>query len=252
MAQPSAHTTPAQAVDLLVRTLDRHSRLSSTDERAIRALHPRVTTVSREADIVRQGDRPNTAVMVIDGMLARYHTTQGGDRQYLSLHISGDLPDLQSFFLERMDHSLCALNDAQIALIRHPEILSLLKRVPSVAIALWRHTLLDGAIFRQAITRNNNSSAVVRIANLFCEQFTRARMVGVASGWSCPFPLSQTQIGQVVGLSLPTINRATQSLRKENCAQVRAGRLQILNWERLSEQGGFEPIYLHKNLSGKT
>jgi CRP-like cAMP-binding protein len=251
MAQHTTHPTPAQAADLLVRTLGRHSTLSIRDERALRKLHPRVRKVSRGTDIVRQGDHPNVVVMVIGGMLARYHTTQDGDRQYLSLHIAGDLPDLQSLFLGVMDHSLCALNSAEIAMFRHSEILSLLKRSPSAAIPLWRHTLIDGAIFRQAITRNSTRSAVVRIANLFCEQFTRARIVGLASGWSCPFPLSQTEIGQVVGLSIATVNRASQSLRRENCARVRAGRLDILNWRRLEKVGGFELVYLREDLAGQ-
>jgi CRP-like cAMP-binding protein len=252
MAQHNAHFTPAQAADLLVRTLGRHSTLSIKDERALRKLHPRVRRVSRGTDIVCQGDRPNVVVMVISGMLARYHTTQGGDRQYLSLHIAGDLPDLQSLFLGVMDHSLCALDDAEIATFRHSDILSLLKRSPSEAIPLWRHTLIDGAIFRQGITRNSSRSATVRIANLFCEQFTRARIVGLASGWSCPFPLSQTQIGQVVGLSIATVNRASQTLRNEKCAQVRAGRLDILNWRRLEKMGGFEPVYLREDLAGQS
>jgi CRP-like cAMP-binding protein len=231
--------------------LGRISTLSIRDERAIRKLHPRVSAIPREADIVRQGDRPDVAVMVIGGMLARYHTTPDGNRQYLSLHIAGDLPDLQSLFLGVMDHSLCALDEAQIASFRHTEILSLLKRAPSVGFAFWRYTLIDAAIFRQGITRNSTRSAVVRIANLFCEQFTRARMVGVASGWSCPFPLSQTQIGQVVGLAIATVSRATQSLRKEDCAQVRGGRLHVLNWKRLTQAAGFEPVYLHGDLSGQ-
>src|SRR5581483_3487206 len=252
MARHNAHPTSAQAVDLLVRTLGRHSTLSIRDERAIRKLHPRVTSAARDEDIVCQGDHPKVAVMVMSGMLARYHTTPGGDRQYLSLHIAGDLPDLQSLFLGVMDHSLCTLDDAEIALFRHSEILSLLKRFPTEAIPLWRHTLIDAAIFRQGITRNSTRSAVARIANLFCEQFTRARILGQADGWSCPFPLSQTQIGQVVGLSIATVNRATQTLRHENCAQVRAGKLNVLNWRRLSQHAAFEPVYLHEDLSGQS
>jgi CRP-like cAMP-binding protein len=252
MPRTPAHPSSAQAVELLVQTLSRNSNLSKSDERAIsKLLHPRVSTVTAGVDIVRQGDHPNVAVMVISGMLARYHTNMNGDRQYLSLHISGDLPDLQSLFLGVMDHSLCALDKAQIASFRHSEILSLLKRAPSTGLAFWRHTLIDAAIFRQGITRNGTRSAVARVANLFCEQFTRARIVGAVSGWSCPFPLSQTQIGQVVGLSIATVNRATQTLRNEHCAEVRGRRLSILNWRRLSRQGGFEPVYLHEDLSGR-
>lgn len=249
MAARNDHATAAQALDLLVKTLARHSSLSTTDERAIRKLHPQLRSVERGADIVCQGDRPRVSIMVIRGMLARYHTKASGERQYLSLHIAGDLPDLQSLFLGIMDHSVCALDEAQIAAFPHPEILSLVKRAPTAGVALWRHTLIDAAIFRQAITSLGKRGATPRLAHLFCEQFTRARAVGIASGWSCPFPLSQSQIGQVVGLSLPSVHRAAQSLRKENCADVRGGRLRILNWQRLSHVAGFDPSYLHADLA---
>jgi CRP-like cAMP-binding protein len=249
MARQNKHLTEVQALDLLVKTLARHSSLTTADERAMRRLHPRVVTVKRGADIVRQGDRPRMAVMVISGMLARHHTRATGERQYLSLHIAGDLPDLQSLFLGAMDHSLSALDESQIAAFPHSEIMSLVKRTPSAALALWRHTLIDAAIFRQAITSLGRRGAAARVAHLFCEQFTRARAVGSATGWSCPFPLSQSQIGQVVGLSLPSVHRATQSLRKENCADVRGGRLNILNWQRLSRHAGFDPTYLYADLS---
>jgi hypothetical protein len=140
-------------------------------------------------------------------------------------------------------------HEAEIASFLHSDILALVKRAPSAGLAFWRHTLIDGAIFRQAITSNGRRSAIARVAHLFCEQFTRARAVGSISGWSCPFPLTQSQIGQVVGLSLPTVNRATQSLRKEHCAEVRSGSLRIFNWRRLSQQAGFDPIYLHADVS---
>jgi len=250
MTQKTAHPSSAQAVDLLVQTLSRHSNLSSRDRKIIgKLLHPQFRIVTRGEDIVHQGDHPHVAVMVIGGMLARYHTTPNGERQYLSLHISGDLPDLQSLFLGVMDHSLCALDEAQIAAFPHSEILSLLKRAPSAVLAFWRHTLIDAAIFRQGITRNGTRSAVTRVANLFCEQFTRARIVGIVSEWSCPFPLNQSQIGQVVGLSIATVNRATQSLRNEQCAEVRGRRLHILNWRRLRQRAGFESVYLHADIS---
>jgi hypothetical protein len=57
MARKTAHPTPAQALDLLVETLARHSTLSVGDERGIRRLRARVRKVEKGTDILRQGDR---------------------------------------------------------------------------------------------------------------------------------------------------------------------------------------------------
>ncbi|WP_407175454.1 hypothetical protein [Bradyrhizobium sp. STM 3562] len=68
-------------------------------------------------------------------MVARYHLLQEGRRQYLSLHMSADLPDAQGLFIERMDHALCAIGPATVAFIPHREILKdqRLDRLPGAA-----------------------------------------------------------------------------------------------------------------------
>jgi hypothetical protein len=166
MAQKNAHPPPAQALDLLVETLARHSTLLVGDERGICRPHARVAQSGKRDRYPSSRRPPPRHGYGQSGMLARYHTMPSGDRQYLSLHIAGDLPDLQSLFLAIMDHSLCAIDKAQIASIRHSEILALVKRAPSAGLAFWRHTLIDGAIFRQAITSNGGRSAVARVAHL--------------------------------------------------------------------------------------
>jgi CRP-like cAMP-binding protein len=69
-------------------------------------------------DIVCQGDRPDVAVFVLSGMLARYHTLPSGDRQYLAFRIRGDLPDVQGLLLSVLDHSLCAMDGRKSRLCR--------------------------------------------------------------------------------------------------------------------------------------
>ena len=46
----------------------------------------------------------------------RSKTIVNGQRQILSLHIPGDIPDLQSLYLHRMDHDLISLVPSSWAL----------------------------------------------------------------------------------------------------------------------------------------
>ena len=50
-------------------------------------------------------------------MVTRYHELPNGKWQYLSFHLSGDLHDAQTLFLEKTDHAVCAVGSAQVALI---------------------------------------------------------------------------------------------------------------------------------------
>lgn len=231
--------------DVVVRKLQEHSNLSDADIEGIRRLPARERRLMPAEDVIRQGDRPTAAVVVLEGMLARYHGRRAGGRQYLSLHIRGDMPDAQGLFLDRMDHGVCALDHATVLLLRHRELVALTTRRPSVGIAIWRETLIDAAIFREAITNNSGRTLETRLAHLFCEQYYRALGSGCAERGSTRLPLTQTQLGELLGASLPSITRAMRALRRTNAVEFRTGKLQILNWVRLVELGDFDRSYLH-------
>lgn len=231
--------------DLLLAKARQHATLVEADERAIRAIPSRKKVLTVGADVVRQGDKPDSAIFVLRGVLARYHTLAGGDRQYLSFHIRGDLPDIQSMFLSIMDHSVSAVNEAEIAALSHQHLCNLFLHRPTVMIALWRLTLIDAAIFRQSITNNSARSHLARLAHFFCEQFYRAREAGLAEGASCALPLNQLQLGQTLAMSQVSVNRAMQKLRRAQAADLRFGRLEVRNWPSLTGIAGFDPTYLH-------
>jgi len=245
MPRKSSPSQYREALDLLLAKMEQHGTLTAADEAAICALRAYKRSLAPGEDAVSQGERPDVAVFVIAGMLARYHTLPSGDRQYLSLHIKGDMPDVQSLLLTIMDHSLCALDQAEIAVLPHNQLIDLCLRRPGVGFAFWRLTLVDAAIFRQAITNNGARSHVVRLAHFFCEQYFRAKEAGLATDGSCSLPLNQSELGQALGMSHISVNRTMQKLRKERLADLRSGRLAVSNWAGLQRAAGFDPTYLH-------
>ena len=229
----------------LITKLREHTELSREDIAAIRALPNTERALKPNDDVVRQGDKPQVSAVVLSGMVARYHTLRTGRRQYLSLHHAGDMPDAQALFIDQMDHAVCSIDDATVALVPHKALLRLFEQRPSIAFAIWRETLIDAAIFREAITNNSARPIRARLAHFFCEQYYRARAAGVASDKSCRLPLNQTQLGEALGASLPTINRALRALRSTKWCTWERGILHIRDWDRLVALGSFDPSYLH-------
>ncbi len=155
------------------------------------------------------------------------------------------MPDLQSLFLNMMDHSVCALDAVEIAIFPHRQLQNLLLERPGVGFAMWRMTLVDAAIFRQAITNNSARPPAARLAHLFCEQLQRAREAKLAVDSSCSLPLTQEELGQALGLSLVSVNRALQKLRRDGLIEFRNARLQAHDWPGLAAAAGFDDGYLH-------
>jgi CRP-like cAMP-binding protein len=231
--------------DLLIRKLQEHSQLNAADLAAIRRLPASERRLNLNEDIVRQGDRPTVSAVVISGMVARYDTFSTGRRQYLSAHIAGDLPDAQALFIELTDHSVGAIDQAAVGLVPHGALLALFEERPAAGFAIWRETLIDAAIFREAITNNSARLPRTRLAHFCCEQYYRARAAGLAKPGSCRLPLTQTELGEMLGLSLPSISRALQRLRNSRAMDLRGGELHVHDWSRLMRLGDFNPSYLH-------
>jgi CRP-like cAMP-binding protein len=230
---------------ILIRKIKEHSRLSGQDVAEICSLSYSTKELRPNEDLIRQGDDPSVSALVLSGMVARYHLLQNGGRQYLSFHMAGDMPDSQALFIDKMDHAVCAIGTAFVANLPHKDLLALFNRRPSVAFAIWRETLVDAAIFREAITNNSARPMPARMAHFFCELFYRARASGLVAGLTCRAPISLVQLGESLGMSIATVNRTLQELRASRAMDFQNGELIVKNWARIAEIGQFDPHYLH-------
>lgn len=237
--------------DVILKKLERHSPLESGDIAAIKKLGCRFKELAAGEDFIRQGDLATESAIVVEGVVARYHTVARGSRQYLSLHIEGDWPDAQGLLLERMDHSVCAVGEASLCTIPHADLIRIFRARPNLGFAIWRETLIDAAIFREAITNNSSRSGVERLAHFFSEIYFRSDRNDLVVDKSCSLPLSQTQLGEMLGMSIATVNRHLQALRKSRAADLRGGRLIVNNFAKLSSIGNFDALYLHPSVQPK-
>jgi CRP-like cAMP-binding protein len=114
--------THAQEGHPLLRRLESIADLSRPESEALLRLPMSVREFGPQQDIVREGDRPSECCLILSGMAFRYKITEGGKRQILSFHISGEIPDLQSLYLRTMDHSLSTLTSCTLAFITHQSL----------------------------------------------------------------------------------------------------------------------------------
>ena len=238
--------------DILIKKLTQHSPLTADDLARVRNLTCALRELLPNEDFIQQGDRPRDSAIVVRGILARYHTLSSGKRQYLSLHLPGEWSDAQGLFLEEMDHSVCAIGSAVVCAIPHEELMALFRERPSISFAVWRETLIDASIFREAITNNSSRDPLARLGHLFCEMYFRAKRIGLVKNGMLSLPLNQTQIGEMLGMALVSVNRTLGRLRKSSAVDFKDGELTVYDWKKLSSIGEFDPAYLHQAVQPET
>jgi CRP-like cAMP-binding protein len=143
------------------------------------------------------------------------------------------------------------MKPALVCSVAHDQLMQIFGQRPTIGFAVWRETLVDAAISRETITNNCRRHGVARIAHFFCEQFHRTTLAGIAEAAACPLPLGQSELGEMLGMSLVSVNRDLQALRHNRATDLRAGRLSIHSWSKLESLGEFDAGYLHQRVPSR-
>ncbi|MAU97888.1 MAG: transcriptional regulator [Fulvimarina sp.] len=233
------------AQKILLKRLKLVAEIDAEDEADILALPVTMREFEAGIDIVSEGQFVRQCCILIDGFTHRYRHTLEGKRQIIAFHVAGDIPDLHSLHMNYMDHSFAATAQSRIGFIAHDAVWDLCVRRPRVAAALWRETLIDGAIFREWIVGLGRLSGQSRTAHLLCELAMRMQAVGLAPDHVYRLPLTQHELADALGLTVVTVNRVLRDLRIAGLVDRERSRMAIRDWDALARLGEFDPRYLH-------
>ena len=232
-----------------LRRLSVVSELGDDDVQAIRSLPIVIRHMQAGEPIVRDGDRPAECCLIVEGFCSRAKTTSRGQRQILSIHIPGEIPDLQSLHLHVLDHDLVTLNASTLGFISHSSLRALTRARPHVAELLWRDTLIDASMFREWIVNVGQRPAPNRLAHIVVELRERLSVIGRVDGNRFDMPLTQEQLGEAMGITSVHANRVIKQLRDDNVLDFHRGSVTVLDERRLQELADFDRRYLHQNPS---
>ena len=228
----------------LLQALELRDTLTAEEREAVLNATSREMDFQVGQDIVKEGARPKASSLVVSGLAARYKVLAGGGRQFTALHVPGDFVDLQSLLLKKMDHAVVALTPMRVARVAHATLRQITDDFPHLARLLWLTTLVDGAIHREWILSMGRRQAPARLAHLVCELFMRLQAVGKVDGMSFALPLTQAQMGDVLGVSSVHMNRTLQELRRDGMIKWQGPIVTIKDWQRLKSFAEFDAGYL--------
>ncbi len=233
-------------VACLVRKLEQLGELSQVERLSIENSTFAVRQIGSDQDIVRAGDSPVFCPLLLEGFACRYKTLESGQRQIMAFHVPSDLCDLTGVLLRTLDHSICTLTPAKVALIPYATILDWAGTHRGLCQLLWRATLVDAAVSREWIVNVGRRTAYQRTAHLLCELMSRMRSAGLAQGLACDMPITQVELADALGLTPVHVNRTLQWLRSESLIELSAKTLTVRNWRELKRAAGFDATYLHQ------
>ena len=229
----------------MVKKLRLWAHLGAQAIAAILALPCTIQQVAPGKYLAREGDRAKHCCLLLDGYAFRHKIVGDGSRAICSMHMRGDIVDLQNSLLGEADHSVQTLTHSLVASIPREAIVEIAVAHPKVGMAMWYDTLVDASIFREWIANVGRRDAATRVAHLLCEFGLRREVADIGDRHNYELPMSQEQLADATGLTAVHVNRTLKALEADDLIRRTVRSIAVVDWARLQQAGDFSSAYLH-------
>ena len=237
MKQPSA-------LERFVDRLRLRSDLSKEEVGTILALPGREVRSKARTVIVRPGQTIDFACLVVQGVVGRFDQLLDRTRQITALHIPGDMCDLHSVAVPHAGWGIEALTASITIRIPHEALRNIAAAHPAIALAFWRDTIADASILAKWVSAIGRRKANARLAHLICEMGVRMERAHLGRRTRFRLPLTQTQLADVLGLTLTHVHSCLTALRREGVLDINGYDFNVNDLDHLVEIAQFDPAYL--------
>jgi CRP-like cAMP-binding protein len=240
----SAVSPPSITFDLspLLTTLTRRLGLSIADQQTLLSIS-QARNLAKGETIVEEGTGSVPLLLLCSGAARATRTLEDGSQQIVSVFLPGDPLNAGDFVLGRSGNSISTFSPALVLSISAAELRPLLGQRPTIMRALWRETAWKAAIQREWLIWLGRKPAQARLAHFLCEIACRS-LAGRKNADHFEFPLTQRELGDILGLSTVHVNRVLQQLRNSKLVDLSRGRLVIRDRAALYQAAEFDPAYL--------
>ena len=194
--------------------------------------------VARHRPIRREGDHPQSLYLLVEGWALSSATLPDGGRQILKVHLPGDILGSPSIALEAAAETLTAITPVKLRTISLAAFGSLFTQSPRLAALMFLSAQQERLILMDRLCSVGRTSAECRLAAFLVHLHDRLKVLQPDLGSRFEHPLTQEQIGDVLGLTSVHVNRVFRTLEDKKLI-VRDGHgVDLLDVPALRKMGG--------------
>jgi CRP-like cAMP-binding protein len=225
-----------------VARLSRLMKLGLDDLRSLELIVQRERVVKKRRDLVAVGDEYHNLCFVKNGYAIRYKLLPSGKRQILNVILPGDVIGFPVSFFHRSIYSVVAVTDLSYNICPLHSYVQLCYEQPQFGLLLSWLAAQESAIYAEHIVDLGRRTPIERLAHFLLEIHARLLAVGRANKASFDLPFSQHVIADVLGLSVPHLNRVMQRLRAERLITSRSRLVELTDMLGLQRLAQYQPL----------
>lgn len=239
------------AARLWLERLRMRTELDPASCQAILDLPFSLRRLDPEKYLLHEGELPASCTFIVAGLTYRHKLTKEGERQIVGIDVPGDMISTGYLFLNETDHNIQALTAAIVADFPLRRLQQLAFEYPAIGRALWVEALVGSSIAREWIMNAGRREAQQAVAHLLCELALRLSCAERGKTRVYDLPMTQSQLGDVLGISLVHVNRTLMALTESGLIERQRRKMSILDFQALQDVAGFSARYLHLGQHGR-
>jgi len=183
-------------------------------------------------------DQPFTSLYALrTGSLKAYRLTADGKEQITGFYLPGELFGVDGIAQNRHLTSVMALETSSICEIPFTRLEELSALIPDLQRHVFKIMSQEIAQDQQLITLLSKNSAEQRVAALLLNLSRRSARLKLSST-ALRLPMSRTDIGNYLGLTVETVSRIFSRFQKAGMLEVEKREIHICNSDILAELAG--------------
>ena len=218
--------------------------LSAADLKSLDAIIDGEITIRRRRDLVVDGYEYRKLGFVKEGYAMRYKLLRNGKRQILNVILPGDVVGLPGSFHDRALYSVTAISDLRMHVCVLDAYVRLCYQRPQFGLALSWIAVQEATTYAEHIIDVGRRTPIERLSHFLLELYARLRAVGYTEENRFTLPFSQEVMADVLGLSVPHLNRMMQQLRAEKLIADSERQVEFVDIEAMQTLAHYQPLEL--------
>jgi len=224
-----------------VRRLVQQINLRPADVKGLDDIIEGELLIRRRRDLIADGYEYRKLCFVRDGYAVRYKLLRNGKRQILNVVLPGDVIGVPGAFYERAVYSVSAITDLRMHVCPLESYVKLCYERPQFGLALAWITVQEATTYAEHIIDVGRRTPIERLSHFLLELHARLLAVGYGEKKSFKLPFSQEVIADVLGLSVPHLNRMMQQLRSEKLIADKQRVVEFIDAEAMQTLAHYQP-----------
>lgn len=235
----------ANDLDPLFKKMSRYVALSNAQRQTLANLAERAQSVPKETAIVEQGERCASCGILAKGWAIQSKSLSDGRRQIIDILLPGTFVNLQATLLENPDFSVATLTESTVHWFDPNRLVELIRTDPVLGMAVMWDRTQEESILMERLVSLGQRSAKERLAHVLIELQQRLELRGLDGHQKLPFPVTQTTLADLLGLTAVHINRTLKDLKRDGLIDYGRNTIVLQDVNRLLRWADFDASYLH-------